>query len=346
MRIGVLDVGSNSAHLKVVDLWPGEPPRPVTEVKHRTRLAEAIDRDGRIDEAAIAGLVRAIGDATWVAEEKQVEELVAFATSAIRDAVNRESVTVRVAADIGVRLGFLSGLDEARLTFMAVREWYGWSAGPMLLLDIGGGSLEIAYGDGQEPEIALSLPLGAGRLTREHLDGDPPRRKDVRRLRRYVAGQVDEATRELRGRPAPVRVVATSMTFKQLARLTGAPKAKAGPYVRRVVDRDRLRRRIPVLAGKTAKQRAKLKGVSRPRARQILAGAIVAEALMTVFDLDCVDVCPWALREGVIARRMKALPGLAMTNDVPDLMQNPGDRPPLRPVPDSAGEANPSPAPG
>jgi exopolyphosphatase/guanosine-5'-triphosphate,3'-diphosphate pyrophosphatase len=336
MRIGVLDVGSNSAHLKVVDLWPGEPPRPVTEVKHPTRLAEAIDRDGRIDEAAIDGVVRAIGNAAQAAEEKHVDELIAFATSAIRDAVNRESITARVAGFVGIELGFLSGRDEARLTFAAARDWYGWSAGPMLLLDIGGGSLEIAYGDGQEPEVALSLPLGAGRLTREHLLGDPPRRKDVRRLSRHVAGEVQAATRDLRDRPAPVRVVATSKTFKQLARLTGATTAKAGPYARRVMDRDRLRKQIPVLAGKTAQQRARLKGVSKPRAHQILAGAIVADAVTTVFDLHSVDICPWALREGVIAQRMRSLPGFGMIGDLTDLMRAPSERPPLRPVPDGA----------
>jgi exopolyphosphatase/guanosine-5'-triphosphate,3'-diphosphate pyrophosphatase len=317
MRFGVLDVGSTSAHLEVVELRPGEPPRPVATVKHPTRLAAAIDPRGRIEESAIDGLISAIKQSADAAKAEGVDELVAFGTSAIRDATNREPILARVAAETEIRLGFLSGLDEARLTFVAAREWYGWSAGPMLLFDIGGGSLEIAYGDGQEPDVALSLPLGAGRLTREYLPGNPPSRNDLRRLVRHVTKQLDESTRDLRRRPAPMRVVATSKTFTQLARLTGAPKTEAGPYVRRTLDRGRLRRQIPVLARRRYKQRARLRGLSKPRAPQILAGAIVAEALLTTFDLDLVDVCPWALREGIIVCRMRAMPGYLIRRPLP-----------------------------
>jgi exopolyphosphatase/guanosine-5'-triphosphate,3'-diphosphate pyrophosphatase len=323
MRIGVLDVGSTCAHLKIVDVRPGEPPRHVTSVKKRTGLAAAIRVDGRIDEAAVGGLVRAVGKAARAAEAERVDELIAFATSAVRDAVNRGPVTARVAAGTGIRLGFLTGRDEARLTFLAARAWYGWSAGSMLLSDIGGGSLEIAAGDGRLPAIALSLPLGAGRLTREYLPGDPPCREDVRRLTRQVAERLEAATRDLRGRPAPVRVVGTSRTFQQLARLTGAPSAGAGPYVRRTLDRERLRARIPLLAAMSAEQRASLRGLSKPRARQILAGAIVADAVMTVFGLERVDICPWALREGIVVRRMQSMPDPAMTEDLRALVQAP-----------------------
>jgi exopolyphosphatase/guanosine-5'-triphosphate,3'-diphosphate pyrophosphatase len=320
MRIGVLDVGSNSAHLKIVDLRPGEPPRPVASVKHPTLLAEAINPDGRIRPPAVDRLVSAVAAAAGSADGEQVDELIAFATSTVRDAANREPILARVAVETGVRLGYLSGRDEARLTFLAARDWYGWSAGPMLLLDIGGGSMEIAYGDGEEPALALSLPLGAGRLTREHLPGDPPRGKDVRRLRRHVYERLATVCGEVRALPAPRRVAATSKTFKQLARLTGAPRAKAGPYVSRTLHRDRLRAQIPVLAKADDRHRAKLKGVSRTRAHQILAGAIVAEALMTTLRLETVEVCPWALREGIAARRMRAMPG-QVADDLSGLVQ-------------------------
>jgi exopolyphosphatase/guanosine-5'-triphosphate,3'-diphosphate pyrophosphatase len=163
MRIGVLDIGSNSAHLKIVDVEPGGPPRPVTAVRHRTGLAEAIDRDGFIGDDAIGRLVAATGEAARVAAAEGVDELIAFATSAMRTAANGDAIRSRLAAETGIELGLLTGREEARLTFLAAREWYGWSAGPMLPVDIGGGSLEIAYGDGREPVTALSLPLGAGR---------------------------------------------------------------------------------------------------------------------------------------------------------------------------------------
>ncbi|MFI0483004.1 hypothetical protein [Actinomadura sp. 9N215] len=341
MRIGVLDVGSNSAHLMVVDLSVGEPPRPVTAVKRPTRLAEAIDGGGAVGRGAVCRLVGSVGEAACAASAHGVEELIAFATSAVRDATNQDEIVAQVAATTGVRLGFLSGRDEARLTFLAARTWYGWSAGRLLLVDIGGGSLEIAHGDGQEPELALSLPLGAGRLTRERLPGDPPSRKHVRRLRRRVYEELADAAAQvnpgLDGGP-PVRPVATSKTFTQLARLTGAPKRKAGPYAPRVLELARLREQIPVLAARSAARRAKLRGVSRPRAQQILAGAIVAEALMTTLGIGRVDICPWAIREGLVARRLQAMSDPAAADDetarltqtVP-VSPQPG-RPPLRAV--------------
>jgi exopolyphosphatase/guanosine-5'-triphosphate,3'-diphosphate pyrophosphatase len=315
MRIGVLDVGSNSAHLKVVDLRPGEPPRPVTSVKCPTLLADAINCDGQLRPPAVERLVAAVGAAACAARREHVDELIAFATATVRDAANREPVLARVAAETGVRLGHLTGRDEARLTFLAARDWYGWSAGPMLLMDIGGGSVEIAYGDGEDPALALSLPLGAGRLTREYLPGDPPRGRDVRRLRGHVYERLSAISGEIRDLPEPLRVVATSKTFKQLAGLTGAPKS--APYV----SRERLRAQVPVLAATDDRHRAKLPGVSKTRVHQILAGAIVAEALMTTLDVERADVCPWALREGITAQRLRTMPPLTVAGELTGLIQ-------------------------
>ena len=321
MRIGVLDVGSNSAHLEVVDLWPGAATRPVRSVKCPTLLAGAISAGGRIRACGVERLVAAVGATARAAQDEKVDELIAFATSSIRDADNREAVIARVATETGVRLGCLSGRDEARLTFLAARDWYGWSAGPMLLMDIGGGSTEIAYGDGEEPALALSLPLGAGRLTRDFLPGDPPRAKDVRRLRRHVYDGLSAIGGEVRRLPAPMRVVVTSKTFKQLATLTGAPGSGAGPHARRVLCRDALRDQLPRLAKADDRHRAKLKGISKARVHQIVAGAIVAEALMTTFGLDRAEVCPWALREGITSRRARTLPTLTVADELGHLIQ-------------------------
>jgi exopolyphosphatase/guanosine-5'-triphosphate,3'-diphosphate pyrophosphatase len=167
----------------------------------------------------------------------------------------------------------------------------------------------------------VSLPLGAGRLTRAYLPGDPPHRRDVRRLRRLVYERLAPVADEIRELPAPSRVVATSKTFKQLARLTGAPGSGAGPYARRVLHRDRLRAQLPVLAKADDRCRAKLKGVAKTRVHQILAGAIVAEALMTTLDVEYADVCPWALREGIAARRMRTIPALTVSDELGGLIQ-------------------------
>jgi exopolyphosphatase/guanosine-5'-triphosphate,3'-diphosphate pyrophosphatase len=321
MRLGVLDVGSNSAHLKIVELRPGEPPRPIRSVKHPTLLADAIDPDGNIQPPAVERLVAAVGATARAAEDERLDELIAFATTTVRDAANREPVLARVAAETGIRLGHLSGRDDARLTFLAARVWYGCSAGPMLLMDIGGGSTELAYGDGEEPASVLSLPLGAGRLTRAFLPGDPPRPGDVRLLRRFVYERLAGVGERIGGLPPARRVVATSKTFKQLARLTGAPGGAAGPYARRVLRRDLLRDRIPELVACDDRRRARLPGVAKSRAHQIVAGAIVAEALMTTLGVDEAEVCPWALREGIAVRRMRTAPALGGTDELGSLVQ-------------------------
>jgi exopolyphosphatase/guanosine-5'-triphosphate,3'-diphosphate pyrophosphatase len=332
MRIAVLDVGSNSAHLKIVDLLTGEPPLPVRTVKRPTRLAEAIDRQGAIGIEAVDRLAEAVAETAATTENHQVDKLIAFATSAVRDAANREEILARVRAASGLELGFISGADEARLTFLAARRWHGWSAGQLLLLDIGGGSLEIAAGDGSEPRVALSAPLGAGRLTREHLPGDPPRARYVRRLRGHVREVLCDIAKEMDDQPSPVLAVATSKTFAQLARLARAPKDKGkskskgkamsnhgdgtGVYVRRRLERKRLEKWIPRLADMDTSRRAKLRGVAKSRARQILAGAIVAEATMRTLGLEHVDICPWALREGILLCELDAQGGSTLRSDV------------------------------
>ncbi|MEU2929252.1 Ppx/GppA phosphatase family protein [Streptomyces sp. NPDC007251] len=304
MRLGVLDVGSNTVHLLVVDAHPGARPLPAHSHKAELRLAQLLDDSGAIDDTGIEKLVAVVQDAFQAAEDKGVEDLVPFATSAVREATNADDVLARVADETGVRLQVLSGPEEARLTFLAVRRWFGWSAGKLLVLDIGGGSLEIAYGMDEEPDTAVSLPLGAGRLTAAWLPGDPPSPEDVRALRRHVRTEIARTVGEFSRFGAPDHVVATSKTFKQLARIAGAARSAEGLYVQRELKRESLEAWVPRLAGMTSQQRAELPGVSEGRAGQLLAGALVAEGAMDLFGVESLEVCPWALREGVILRRL------------------------------------------
>ncbi|MCK1798269.1 Ppx/GppA family phosphatase [Streptomyces sp. XM4193] len=307
MRLGVLDVGSNTVHLLVVDAHPGARPLPAYSHKAELRLAELLDEGGAISPEGVDRLANTVKEALEVAEDKGVEDVLPFATSAVREASNADRVLERVAADTGVQLRVLSGPDEARLTFLAARRWFGWSAGRLLVLDIGGGSLEIAYGLDEEPDAAVSLPLGAGRLTGGWLPGDPPDQDDVRALRRHVRAEIARVVGEFSRLGAPDHVVATSKTFKQLARLGGAARSAEGLYVQRDLDRKTLEEWVPRLAGMTAAERAELPGVSEGRARQLLAGALVAEGAMDLFGVEMLEVCPWALREGVILRRLDRL---------------------------------------
>ncbi|MFF2205458.1 Ppx/GppA family phosphatase [Streptomyces sp. NPDC058145] len=304
MRLGVLDVGSNTVHLLVVDAHPGARPLPAHSHKADLRLAQLLDDSGAIGDDGIHQLADVVRDALQAAEDKGVEDLLPFATSAVREATNADDVLARVADETGVRLQVLTGAEEARLTFLAVRRWFGWSAGKLLVLDIGGGSLEIAYGMDEEPDAAVSLPLGAGRLTAGWLPGDPPGPDDVRALRRHVRTEIARTVGEFSRFGAPDHVVATSKTFKQLARIAGAARSAEGLYVQRELKRESLEAWVPRLSGMTADQRGELPGVSEGRAGQLLAGALVAEGAMDLFGVESLEICPWALREGVILRRL------------------------------------------
>ena len=304
MRLGVLDVGSNTVHLLVVDAHLGAQPTPQLSRKSVLRLAEHIDKRGDLDLEGADALVGATMGARRQATELHCDELLAFATSAVRDAGNSAEVLARVKDETGVELKVLTGEDEAVLTFLAVRRWFGWSAGRLLCLDIGGGSLELGVGTDEVPEVALSIPLGAGRLTRECLDGDPASKRSVDGLRKYVADQLATPARKLLATGPPDRVVASSKTFRTLARLAGAAPSSAGPRVPRTLQINGLRQVIGFISRITAADLAELDGVSPARAHQTLAGAIVAEQAMLALGVTEFELCPWALREGVILRRL------------------------------------------
>ncbi|MEU8654760.1 Ppx/GppA phosphatase family protein [Streptomyces sp. NPDC048737] len=308
MRLGVLDVGSNTVHLLVVDAHPGACPLPAHSHKAELRLAELLDGSGAIGREGVDKLITVVQEALQAAEDKGVEDVLPFATSAVREAGNADDVLARVQAETGVRLQVLTGEEEARLTFLAARRWFGWSAGKLLVLDIGGGSLEIAYGIDEEPDAAVSLPLGAGRLTAGWLPGDPPEPERIRALRRHVRAEIARTVGEFSRIGSPDHVVATSKTFKQLARLAGAAPFADGPYVQRELKRESLEAWVPRLAGMTTAQRAELPGVSEGRAGQLLAGALVAEGAMDLFGVEALEICPWALREGVILRKLDHMP--------------------------------------
>ncbi|MFC8179829.1 hypothetical protein CH293_15810 [Rhodococcus sp. 14-2470-1b] len=304
MRLGVLDVGSNTVHLLVVDAHRGGHPTPMSSSKATLRLSENTDADGNITREGADRLVNEVGDFASIATKSGCEELMAFATSAVRDAHNSDDVLARVQRETGVVLQTLSGVDEARLTFLAVRRWYGWSAGRILNLDIGGGSLELTSGTDEDPDVAFSLQLGAGRLTRDWLDGDPPGKRRVAVLRDWLDAELATPAKELLAAGEPDRSVGTSKTFRSLARLTGAAPSAAGPRVTRTLTANGLRQLIAFITRMTASDRAELEGVSADRSPQLVAGALVAEASMRALSVEQIEICPWALREGLILRKL------------------------------------------
>lgn len=303
MRMGVLDIGSNTGHLLVVDAFRGGPPVPAHSYKEPLRLTDHLDSGGAISGEGVTQLVKYVLEAKAEAEDKGCTQILAFATSAVRDAANANDVIDAVNTASGLDLEVLAGDDEARLTFLAARRWFGWSSGRLGVFDIGGGSLELAVGSDENPEVASSLPLGAGRLTREWL-GAGHSGADLRlHVRTSIAG---EAGAILRGGSFD-RAVATSKMFRSLARVCGAPSSSEGQYVRRSLRRHDLGPMVEQLASMRPDDVAALPGVSADRADQMYAGAIVAAATMDLFDLEELEICPWALREGILLEHLDQL---------------------------------------
>jgi exopolyphosphatase/guanosine-5'-triphosphate,3'-diphosphate pyrophosphatase len=298
MRLGVLDVGSNTVHLQVVDAHPGARPSPATNQKVELRLHEYLNKEGEITAEGVALLEESIADAISHAKDFQTEEILAFATSAIRDAKNGKEILDQINKKFEIDLQVLSGDDEAQMTFLAVRRWLGWSSGRLLVLDIGGGSLEIAVGDDERAEATISLPLGASRLTREYLDSDPHTSKEIKALETYVFEAIKVSLPEDIMDHIADHFVATSKTFRTLARL-GEHWFEDNPKYLKI---NSLTKMIPKLQDMSNKQRAELPGVSQSRARQIVAGAIVARTVMEKLHINELEICPWALREGIVLR--------------------------------------------
>ena len=288
---------------------------PAFSHKVELKLAAHLEDGSTLSGAGESSLLGVVEESLRIAEDKGVEEIIAFATSAVREADNGEQVLARIRKQTGAQINVMTGLEEARLTFLAARRWFGWSSGRLLVLDIGGGSLEVASGIDEEPDAVASLPLGAGRLTRDWLSSDPASQQEIRRLRKHVRAEIARETGGMLRQGSPDQVVGTSKTFRQLARIAGAAPYGAGPYAKRVLkhaDVAALAKRLPTM---TTAERARLPGVSASRTPQLPAGAIVADAILDLLGVDQLELCPWALREGVILRRLDRLAqGLSAVN--------------------------------
>jgi len=300
MRLGVLDVGSNTVHLQVVDTHPGARPNPTFNFKEELRLTEYLDASNHISPAGVDALRKCIQHAVEQSKTAGVQELMPFATSALREADNGPAIIESINKDFEIDLQVLSGEDEAKLTFLAARRWFGWSSGRLLVIDIGGGSLEIAAGVDEAPEVAVSLPLGAARLTKNHLVGDPYNEKSIRGLRDHIENQLESILPALVHHQDSDRAIATSKTLRTLARLCGDWFDGNG----KIIKADAIRKISTKLANMDLDERTRLPGVSANRARQIVAGAFVTESVMRNLDLDALEICPWALREGVVLKWM------------------------------------------
>jgi len=299
VRLGVLDVGSNTIHLQVVDAHLGAPPIPNSSHKSIIRLTEYLDESGAITQIGIDKITESIVTNMANAAHLNIDELLAFATSAIREAENSDEVIAHVNKECGIDLQVLSGDEEARFTFLAARRWLGWSSGDLLVLDIGGGSLEIARGPDEDPQFKTSIQLGAGRLTRKFLKGDPYSSKSLKSLEEYLEEEISPLADSLSTYEKDV-ASGTSKTFRTLAKISQNLYPKLGEHL----TLSALNSMVPELQSLDLDSRKKLSSVSAERAPQIVAGAMVARQLMKTLSLREIQICPWALREGIVLHRL------------------------------------------
>lgn len=307
MRLGVLDIGSNTVHLLVADVRPGGRPLAATSQRTVLRLMRYLGPDGEIVPEGVSALVAAVTEARKVAASESVDELLATATSAVREAANGPEVIALIEEALGQPLQVLGGETEARYTFLAVRRWFGWAAGQILLFDIGGGSLEIAAGADELPEAAASLPLGAGRMTVQFFPDDPPGEEAVERLRRHARATLAPVADAFGAFARPDHVVGSSKAIRSLAKLVGYPVPGWSGIERMLLPRASLGSWIPRLARIPASARQELPGITPDRTFQIVAGAVVLHEAMRALDVDELEVSPWALREGVLLRYIEEL---------------------------------------
>jgi exopolyphosphatase/guanosine-5'-triphosphate,3'-diphosphate pyrophosphatase len=305
--LGVLDIGSNTVHLLVADARPGGRPLATTSQRSVLRLMRYLAPDGSITEEGVTALVDAVTEAKKVAREEKVDELLATATSAVREATNGADVIARIEEALGQELQVLGGESEARFTFLAVRRWFGWAAGHILLFDIGGGSLELASGADELPDVAASVPLGAGRMTIEFLPDDPPGEDAIEVLERHARKTLQPVVEQFLAQDRPDHVVGSSKAIRSLAKLAGHPVPGSSGIEGMLLPRESLGSWIPRLARIPAAARQELPGITADRTFQIVAGAVVLHTAMTLLEVDELEVSPWALREGVLLRYIESM---------------------------------------
>ncbi|MCT1458174.1 Ppx/GppA family phosphatase [Aestuariimicrobium sp. p3-SID1156] len=295
--LGILDVGSNTVHLLVLDPAPHARPAPLAQERRIVPLMLHLDQSGGITAEGMGMLTAAVTDCVNLAREWGVTELVGMATSALHEIPHGRDAVRHVEDLAGIPLRVLTGAEEAEFTFIAARRWAGWGAGRLLVCDIGGGSLQLAQGASELPAQAFSLPLGAGLLTHQFLPSDPGGREECETLVQHVRATLAHVISPLTS-SAPDRVLGTSKMLRSLGRLAGFRRTHT--MEGRILRRDHLEDWTERLGRMPLDARLQLPGMTPERARQVFAGAVVASETMRALNIDELETCPWALREGVL----------------------------------------------
>src|SRR5947209_4116816 len=294
-------MGTNSFHLLVVEAHPDGTFLPLVREKEMLRLGDAVSREGRIGERLMDQAIAAMRRFKAMADGVNSDEVVACATSAVREADNGSELVDRIEADSGIRPRVVSGRDEARLIFGAVRASVLLAPAPALCFDLGGGSLEVMVGDRAALLWSTSLKLGVARLTAELVENDPPSADDQRRLRdrlMHTLAPVADVAADL----GPKMAVGTSGTFCDLARMVAATRNGGAPVSvnQLCINRQDFLAVHEEILTRTTDERLRMSGLDARRVDLIPAGSMVLATAMQIFGFDEFVVSEWALREGIV----------------------------------------------
>jgi len=300
VRLAAIDLGSNSVHMVVADVSSDGRIQVVDRVKEMVRLGRHAFLSGRLTPESMDLAVRAVDTFRRIAVARKVERLRAVATSAVREARNGAAFIRRLRREAGVTVRVISGPEEARLIFRAARHALGLDGGPHLLVDVGGGSVELVLVRDGRALWMRSLPLGAARLAERFLTSDPPTVGQVKRLEKHLDREIGDLLDDAR-RAGVARAVGTSGTINTLVAMA---RAARGEEVGRLhgarasaAEVAQLRRR---LVGNAAQARAELPGIDSKRVDLMPAAAVLVDAVLTRAGAPELVACTWALREGVL----------------------------------------------
>ncbi len=294
-----VDIGSNSVRLKIARLQAGRL-RALHEDREVTRLGEGVFGSGFLTPDSIAETVKVLRRFHRATQQIVTDSVRVVATSALRDARNSQAFLEWVRSATGWRVEIISGVEEARLIHLGLVSSGRVDRAPTLMMDLGGGSCELTFSQGGHIRDAVSLPLGAVRLTNEFLRHDPTRKGELKRLRGFVTREVNRVIDRIPA--AKVKnVIATSGTAAALAAVASHMRRGAGRQ-RLVVSSTEMNRIAKRLARLPVAERRKIEGIGTRRAEIIVAGATVYQELVDRLQLKGFRYSPLGLRDGILAQ--------------------------------------------
>jgi exopolyphosphatase/guanosine-5'-triphosphate,3'-diphosphate pyrophosphatase len=294
-RIAAIDIGTNSIHTIVAELRD-DGYRVVDKEKEMVQLGLGSLDGAPLEEQAMDRAVGALERMVAVARGWNVEEIIAVATSAVREAPNRREFLRRVKEKAGIRVRVISGEEEADYIYRAIRSAVDLAGSTALCVDIGGGSVELIVGTPSEIYFTASVPLGALRLAQRFRLEERPAASDIEACRRFAAQTLKRIEKRVRHIGIDMGI-GTSGTIQALANIVA-------PAAQRVLTRETLEETFTAFCSLTAKERVEKFGLDEKRARNIVAGAIVLDQVMAVLGVPSVLACSAALREGLIESRL------------------------------------------